>query len=85
MFVLVPISVQQPPKIDAYEMGSNNFEEATPRVRESPIATGSRITTTGVLLIKAEKQATAVSNNNINGDSNGTGHNHESITIEDSQ
>ena len=47
ILVLVPMSVQQPPKIDAYEMGSNNFEEATPRVRESPIATGSRITTTG--------------------------------------
>ena len=60
MFVLVPISVQQPPKIDAYEIGINSFDDATPKARESAMATGKRITTTGVLLIKAEKQATAV-------------------------
>ena len=40
-------------------MGINSFEDGTPSVLESPIATGRRITTTGVLLIKAEQKATA--------------------------
>ena len=40
MFVLVPIRVQQPPKIDAYEIGINSFDDATPKARESAMATG---------------------------------------------
>ena len=62
MLVLVPISVQQPPKMEAYETGIRIFEEDTPNDFESAITTGKSTTTTGVLLIKAEIIATKQSN-----------------------
>ena len=58
IFVLVPIKVQQPPKIDAYETGINIFDAEIPKDFERAITTGNKTTTTGVLFINAETMAT---------------------------
>ena len=58
IFVLVPISVQQPPKIDAYETGISILDEEIPNDFDNAITTGKSTTTTGVLLIKADTIAT---------------------------
>ena len=47
--------------MDAYEIGIKSFDEATFNERDNAIATGNKITTTGVLLINADKQATTES------------------------
>jgi hypothetical protein len=54
MFVEVPIIVQVPPKIVAKDSGISSFEGATEKVCAKLIMTGVRITTTGVLLMKAD-------------------------------
>ena len=56
--VLVPIKVQVPPKIDAYESGINNFDEAIFMLLAKVKITGMSTITTGVLFIKAEAAAT---------------------------
>ena len=66
IFVLVPTKVQQPPKIEAYETGISIFEEETPIVRDRLITTGSKTTTTGVLLINADTKATSANKKSIN-------------------
>ena len=66
IFVLVPTRVQHPPKMEAYETGINNFEEETPSVRDKLMTIGNKTTTTGVLLIKADKKATETNKTKVN-------------------
>ena len=58
MLVDVPISVVVPPKIAAKERGISSFEGEILIARARRIATGMRMITTGVLLIKAESSTT---------------------------
>lgn len=66
IFVLVPTSVQHPPKIEAYDTGINILEEETPNFLEREITTGNKTTTTGVLLMNAETSATKHKRTNMN-------------------
>ena len=52
-FVLVPIKVQQPPKMLKNDKGNNSFEGETRFLRHQSITIGINIATFGVLLIKA--------------------------------
>ena len=56
--VLVPISVQTPPRIVAYERGMSSFVAAMPCRSAQRLIMGAKMTTTGVLLRKAEMKAT---------------------------
>ena len=58
--VEVPISVQVPPRMLANDSGISSFDGANPRVWETEIITGVRMTTTGVLFMNAEIRATRV-------------------------
>jgi len=55
--VEVPMSVQQPPRIEQYDSGINNREAAMSLVRAKPSVTGRRIATMAVLFIHALKNA----------------------------
>ena len=52
--VLVPRRVQHPPRTAAKDNGMRKREAGWPAWRASPIRTGVKPTTTGVLLTKAE-------------------------------
>ena len=55
----VPISVVVPPKIDAKDRGISNLDGEIFNDLASRIATGINTTTTGVLLMKADRKITA--------------------------
>jgi hypothetical protein len=52
--------------MEAYDTGISNFEDETPRVRDRLMTIGNKTTTTGVLLIKAERKATNTNKTNVN-------------------
>jgi hypothetical protein len=58
ILVEVPISVQVPAKMEAYEIGIKNFEGLKFSSQLRPRIMGIKRTTTGVLLIKAEASPT---------------------------
>ena len=64
MFVLVPSKVQVPPKIDAYDSGIKSLEGLIDIARAWLNNTGSSITTTGVLLTKADAKPTVKTSKN---------------------
>ena len=57
-FVLVPIRVQVPPRIDAYDSGKSISETLKWQRRAQPVTRGTNIATTGVLLRNADSAAT---------------------------
>ena len=59
ILVEVPISVVVPPKIAAKDNGIRSFDGAMLIALASRMATGIRMITTGVLLMKAERKMTA--------------------------
>ena len=58
-FVLVPMSVHTPPRMVAYDKGMRNFVGESRWRSAQRLIIGAKITTTGVLLRKAEMKATA--------------------------
>jgi len=58
IFVEVPISVIVPPKIEAKESGISSLDGASPIDFARLMATGIKMTTTGVLLMKADNTIT---------------------------
>ena len=55
--VLVPMSVHTPPNMVAYDRGMSSFVAATPYFSAQRFIMGANITTTGVLLRKADIKA----------------------------
>jgi hypothetical protein len=60
ILVEVPIRVQVPARIEAYEIGMRNFEGLKPNSQLRLVIMGMKRTTTGVLLMKAENMATVI-------------------------
>ena len=57
MFVLVPISVQTPPRMVAYESGMKSLDGAMPVRFDRSLTTGRNIATMGVLFRNADRLA----------------------------